>query len=252
MIQVHLQRIALICFHWGAGGGAMSSETESSILPEHLSFTSNCPNTPKPTCDDSSCQGIVDMTAGSIFAKYTCSNQSPVYLPERQTPAILAHCRCCPRVLDVSCAHSACAAAADTFVCQTEALRGCACQTHEPLEDETEEADQDLSSQHLRPPPQPNVLPPYSGPPIIELLRVSPLRQRFSVINDTLFESTEQAEVEVLQSTLDAPIGREGEDQGAPGLQPNRSSEIHTGLGLYRSPQPTIFLGAIGLLDQSR
>jgi hypothetical protein len=252
MIQARLQRgISLICFLWGAGGGAMSSETWGSILPELLSFTNNCPNTPKPTCDDSSCQGIIDMTAGSIFAKYTCSNQSPVYLLGRHIPAILAHCRCCPRVPDVSCAHSACAAAADTFVCQAEALRGCACQTHDPLEDETEEAVQDLSSQHLRPPPQPDVLPPYSGPTIIELLRVSPLRQRFSVINDTLFESTEQAEVGVLQSTLGVSIDRE-EDQGAPGLQPNRSSEIHTGLGLYRSPQPTLFLVAKGHLDQSR
>jgi hypothetical protein len=216
----------------------MSFETESSILPEHLSFTSNCPDTPKPTCDDSYCQGIIDMTAGSIFAKYTCSNQSPVYLVGRQTPAILAHCRCCPRVLDVSCTCSACAAAADTFVCQAEALRGCACQTHETLEDETEQAAQDLTSQHLRPPPQPDVLPPYSGPSIIELLRLSPLRQRFSVINDTLFKSTEQVEVRALQSTLGASIGQEGEDHVAPSLQPNKSSEIYIGLGFYRCMGP--------------
>lgn len=108
------------------------ASTEDPILPQRLYETNNRPIVSKPTCDDPSCQGIFDMVTGGAFAKYTCSNQSPVHLSESARPVILAHCRCCPRRLDVSCTHSNCATAVNTYICQAYPLRGCAARHTRP------------------------------------------------------------------------------------------------------------------------
>lgn len=253
----YLQRfIALICCFRGAVAIAMRTEVEGSILPGRLSSTHNCPDSPKLTCDDLSCQGIIAMPLESIFAKYTCSNQLPVELPGRATPVILAHCRCCPQVLDVSCAHKFCAAADDKFICQAEALRGCVCQTHEPMEDEDEEPEQDQLTQHRGPYLQPDFPPPYTGPSIMELLRDSSLPQHFRIINDALFrvvsgEAGAEITRQSAQHTQSAPVGQEREHQYALSSQTTRSIAIHTGLFFHTPPQPTLFLGAFVLPGHS-
>jgi hypothetical protein len=252
----------LICCLWGVIALATGAEkdvsqdlasTEDPLLPQRLYETNNCPIATKPTCDDPSCQGIFDMVMGCAFAKYTCSNQSPVHLSESARPVILAHCRCCPRLLDVSCAHSNCAAAVNTYICQAYPLRGCACQTYETLEGEEEVAtNDDPLTAVLRLHLQPNDPPSISGDRIMEVLRNSNRLRRLGTINDSIFESTRQVGLETpQQSTENASDSQEIINRDVPSSHTNESNSnathtngsnsnaTYTNLGFYPPPRPT-------------
>jgi hypothetical protein len=68
--------MVLICCLWGVVALATGAETiekdvsqdlastEDPILPQRLYETNNGPIVSKPTCDDPSCQGILDMVMG--------------------------------------------------------------------------------------------------------------------------------------------------------------------------------------------
>ncbi|OTA95916.1 hypothetical protein M434DRAFT_393375 [Hypoxylon sp. CO27-5] len=121
-VKIHL---GLAATEDHASTPALDNTDSSKQSPVFLEKIGQCPTTPKPFCDSDECQGITPA--------YMCTNTSPSQLNGQNV--VLDGCPCCLEPIKIHCDYWDCRAPTGSRICQGDKLQGCACLTHEDLEE---------------------------------------------------------------------------------------------------------------------